>query len=581
MKRHIFLICVILSAFLCLTVSSSAKKMDCIVNGPVCPNASVESGIFALSREDLVRGPEDAVMKIVLYVGTQSFETAGEFMRFQSAHPEETRLILRFCPEDNDLLRMEGYSIAAAGRQGYAFPYLEQLIFGTDDFVIYNAKGMEEMFDYINAQVQNSGSEAFDLEQWKKDYQNKELRAQVDGARQAAYDTGFVSEFPAVFINGAKYNGDHSLETLDNLLTALKAQDLVYNECPDQMAEVEKKLHAFLFTDRGWVDIELFPDAAPLAVNSFVFLAQNGWYDKNPFYQNGEDGFVLQSGDPTGTGYLNAGYGYTFENSGIPIDQPGIVGMVKNSKGLNNNRFFISFDLDAFFRDQYQNLSEQVAASYGDIDAYVKEQLANVAGSNTIFGKVTAKTLPAAQSLAASDVIRSVTIADHELAESELMSPESECAACGGNWSDGKCRMPDDAVPETVSFEEIDAFVSEEDACSAENGIWLNDRCCTAEEFEKEKKDCDAAGKYWNGQSCEVYMEETCELDGKIWIISKREGDLIFTDCKTLAGLEKSKNVNIAYCAKYCRYAQGSGKISFITSQQNTDYTSPGTCQCK
>ena len=849
MKRHIFLICIILAAFLCLTVSSSAQKMDCIVNGPVRPNALVESVIFTPSPEDIAAGPEDAVMKIVLYIGTQSFDMAGEIIKFQSAHPEETRLVIRFCPENSDLLRLEGYAFAAAGRQGKAFALLEQHIFADRDYVIHDANDMEEMFDNLISMIQNSGSGTFDREQWNKDYKNNELRAQVNGARQAAYDTGLVSGFPTVFINGAKYNGDPGRETLEKLLTALKAQDLVYNECPDQLVETGKNLHALLFTDKGWIDIELFPDAAPLAVNSFVFLAQNGWYDKNPFYQNGEDGFVLQSGDPTGTGYLNAGYDYIFENSGISIDQPGIVGMVQNSKGLNNNRFFISFDLDAYFRGQFRSLSRQVAASYGNADAYVKKQLANVAAGNTIFGKVTAKTLPAALSLTAGDVILSVTIADHELTESELANPEAECAACGGNWLDGRCRMPEDAINAAESSEGSDASVSEEGAVSAENGARLNDssdedsaainlgiaglsvspadtdgqedqtddsvpaptaepedesdqsdgirltvstnavnvggtvtisvsapgadqihlyrngklrkqvegdsldysvtydklpskpeetfyaeaffdgfvlqsneesvhftdapvntvhestpkestpaasviqlnrvgntdgspsdvlyvKCpeqagsgetfrfeiqplanpdnyyivvfgpsrkiifeqnidsagvyefgplpdgknivifeggphkehflpvvvtagdppageiylwkenfkgdgYTAEDYLMKIRDCDKAGKYWNGRSCEVYMKETCELDGKLWIMFRMEDNLYFTDCKTPAELEKSKNDNIGYCLKWCSYSGGSGRISFSTAQQNTSNMLPGTCYCR
>ena len=97
----------------------------------------------------------------------------------------------------------------------------------------------------------------------------------------------------------------------------------------------------------GEFTIELYAKEAPLTVNSFVFLARDGYYDGITFHRVLE-GFMAQSGDPTGTG--SGGPGYTFENEPSPLrrhDTVGIVSMansgIRNGRGTNGSQFFITF----------------------------------------------------------------------------------------------------------------------------------------------------------------------------------------------------------------------------------------------
>ncbi len=88
--------------------------------------------------------------------------------------------------------------------------------------------------------------------------------------------------------------------------------------------------------------IELNQEAAPLAVNSFVFLANEGWYDGVTFHRV-LPGFMAQTGDPTGTGM--GGPGYEFANEIDPTlshDAEGVVAMANSGPDTNGSQFFIT-----------------------------------------------------------------------------------------------------------------------------------------------------------------------------------------------------------------------------------------------
>ena len=89
--------------------------------------------------------------------------------------------------------------------------------------------------------------------------------------------------------------------------------------------------------------MELFPDVAPLTVNSFVFLVENGWFDGIIFHRV-LPGFVAQAGDPTGTGM--GGPGYAFKNETTPdlvFDRKGLLAMANSGPDTNGSQFFITY----------------------------------------------------------------------------------------------------------------------------------------------------------------------------------------------------------------------------------------------
>ncbi|HEX8990968.1 MAG TPA: peptidylprolyl isomerase [Anaerolineales bacterium] len=88
--------------------------------------------------------------------------------------------------------------------------------------------------------------------------------------------------------------------------------------------------------------IQLYPDKAPITVNSFVFLAQQGFFDGVTFHRV-LPGFMAQGGDPTGTGTGGPGYQFANEDSDLKFDKAGVVAMANAGRDTNGSQFFITF----------------------------------------------------------------------------------------------------------------------------------------------------------------------------------------------------------------------------------------------
>ena len=88
--------------------------------------------------------------------------------------------------------------------------------------------------------------------------------------------------------------------------------------------------------------IQLYPDKAPITVNSFVFLSCKGFFDGVTFHRV-LDGFMAQGGDPTGTGMGGPGYEFVNEDSDLTFDKAGVVAMANAGPDTNGSQFFITF----------------------------------------------------------------------------------------------------------------------------------------------------------------------------------------------------------------------------------------------
>ena len=95
-------------------------------------------------------------------------------------------------------------------------------------------------------------------------------------------------------------------------------------------------------TSHGTITVELYPEDAPKTVNNFVSLAREGFYDDTIFHRVVK-GFVIQGGDPTGTG--TGGPGYKFEDETISKDyDEGTLAMANAGPNTNGSQFFIVLD---------------------------------------------------------------------------------------------------------------------------------------------------------------------------------------------------------------------------------------------
>jgi peptidylprolyl isomerase len=112
---------------------------------------------------------------------------------------------------------------------------------------------------------------------------------------------------------------------------------------PPMLIDVTKQYFAtVVMTKGGEFVIQLFPDKAPITVNSFVFLARQGYFDDVTFHRVLE-GFMAQGGDPTGTGGGDPGYSFVNEANDLRFDKAGVVAMANAGPNTNGSQFFIMF----------------------------------------------------------------------------------------------------------------------------------------------------------------------------------------------------------------------------------------------
>lgn len=125
--------------------------------------------------------------------------------------------------------------------------------------------------------------------------------------------------------------------------SAVAARDGKYSAVPPMTIDPAKNYTATITTPRGDIEIKLRPDLAPETVNSFVFLANDGFYDGVTWHRVLPN-FMAQTGDPTGTG--TGGPGYTvkdeFTNT-VNFDRPGLVAMANTgAPNSGGSQFFIT-----------------------------------------------------------------------------------------------------------------------------------------------------------------------------------------------------------------------------------------------
>ncbi len=116
-----------------------------------------------------------------------------------------------------------------------------------------------------------------------------------------------------------------------------------YGAIPEMTLNTAKEYSAEVKMENGKsFTIRLRSEEAPITVNSFVFLAREGFFDGVTFHRV-LDGFMAQGGDPTGTGSDGPGYKFVNEDSDLMFDKAGVIAMANAGRDTNGNQFFITF----------------------------------------------------------------------------------------------------------------------------------------------------------------------------------------------------------------------------------------------
>ena len=123
---------------------------------------------------------------------------------------------------------------------------------------------------------------------------------------------------------------------------SLMSNNKEWSSPPKMTIDEQNEYTAVIETDLGNIVLRLFANESPITVNNFVFLTQEGYYDGVMFHRVIHD-FMVQGGDPTGTG--SGGPGYMFEDevdNGLKFDKPGLLAMANAGPGTNGSQFFIT-----------------------------------------------------------------------------------------------------------------------------------------------------------------------------------------------------------------------------------------------
>jgi cyclophilin family peptidyl-prolyl cis-trans isomerase len=266
--------------------------------------------------------------------------------RLTEEFPNELRFVYRHFPligtaeqpfHQNAALATQ--AAEAAGKQG-RFWEMHDLLFSRQSE--WSTLSSSNFMDWL---VEVADELELDAEQFSEDLNSAELIRLAQGAWDANIQLG-LENTPTLIFNGNTWPSNVPMDywSLWAVIRLTLLEERQYSECPEMMIDPTAQYIATLETEKGNIVLELYPDVAPLAVNSFIFLAQNGWFDGVTFHRV-IPGFVAQAGDPSGTGY--GGPGYAFRNESSPdytFDGPGILAMANAGADSNGSQFFITYD---------------------------------------------------------------------------------------------------------------------------------------------------------------------------------------------------------------------------------------------
>ncbi len=115
-----------------------------------------------------------------------------------------------------------------------------------------------------------------------------------------------------------------------------------WDAAPQMQIDPKKSYVINMETNKGAIEIALYPEHAPKTVNNFVFLAREGFYDGVSFHRVISN-FMIQGGDPTGTGRGGPGYRFEDELRGNPLKhETGVLSMANAGPNTNCSQFFIT-----------------------------------------------------------------------------------------------------------------------------------------------------------------------------------------------------------------------------------------------
>lgn len=304
-----------------------------------------ESPIPPVTEDDHVVGPDDASITFIEYADFECPACAGlhtlrHYLREQ--YGDDLRFVYRHLPlismHDKALITAEATEAAAA--QG-KFWEMHDLLY--ERIQEWTPLSEEQLLDTL---VEYARDLELDTERFEAELTEQVYRDQLLADYEAYQEYGLMAT-PSYVINNIFYptrefGGFGQLEGFIGLVTM---QERMYDSPPPQVLEPDEDYSATIRTSKGDIIVQLFNDQAPANVNSFAFLAQEGWYDGLEFFFVDHEQVAL-SGDPTNSGSPLPMAGYYCGDETTPdlaFDDAGLLAMYTGAPNQNSSSFFITY----------------------------------------------------------------------------------------------------------------------------------------------------------------------------------------------------------------------------------------------
>ncbi len=261
-------------------------------------------------------------------------------------YPDEVRVIYRHFPLINihDKARIAAEASEAAGAQGDFWAFHDALYERQSDF---NATDEAQAIGFLADLATDVG---LDGDQMKADLESGKFTAYVEAHLTEAGNLRLPGT-PSLIVNGNLLDGGTPpFEAWEAYLVQLRSlqvlADLQYDAPPEVTIDPDVIYVATVTMENGGeIVMELYPKSAPITVNSFVFLANEGYYDGVTFHRV-LPGFMAQTGDPSGTGQGGPGYTVPDEiDPSLTHTGEGVVAMAKSREpNSGGSQWYITFD---------------------------------------------------------------------------------------------------------------------------------------------------------------------------------------------------------------------------------------------
>ena len=304
-----------------------------------------ESAVPPVTENDHVRGPDDAAITFIEYADFEcpacsGLHTLRHYLR--ERYGDDLRFVYRHLPltsiHPKAVITAEATEAAAA--QG-KFWEMHDLLY--ERVQEWTPLSEEEIVDTL---IEYAGQLELDVERFEAELTGHVYRDQILADYEAYQEYGMTAT-PTYVVNSIFYPTREfgGFGQLEGFIELVMLQDRMYDSPPPQVVDADKDYSATIRTSKGDIVVELLSDQAPTNVNSFVFLAQEGWYDGLDFFFVDHDQVAL-SGDPSNLGspLPFAGYYCGDETPAeLAFDDAGLLAMYTGAPNKNSSSFFITF----------------------------------------------------------------------------------------------------------------------------------------------------------------------------------------------------------------------------------------------